>query len=165
MGKMIGHKSAFSQCDERIDPDLNGSHLLGLAQHAHALMKTVSAGMNRIAASYGLSPSECALIRTLPVGLELTATELAPMLSMNTSSVSRTVKGLVERGLLNRRRPRDDRRMVFLRLTEEGAALRLELCQRVREFEQRLTEDIGSEDLENCLATIRDIVKRQSRAI
>ena len=62
--------------------------------------------------------------------LEWTATELAQMLSADASSISRVVSKLVERGLLSRRRPREDRRKVLLKLTEEGVALGLELHEK-----------------------------------
>ena len=48
--------------------------------------------------------------------------------------------------------------MVYLKLTEEGVALGLELQERVHACEQRVTRGISSEDMETCLATIRRIV-------
>ena len=39
----------------------------------------------------------------------------------------RVVTKMVDRGLMRRRRPRNDRRVVFLTLTDEGKALTLEL--------------------------------------
>ena len=107
-----------------------GPPLHSLKQHADALVNTVSRGVNRAAAAFNLTPLEFALIRLFLVDLEWTATELAHMLSVNASVMSRAVTKLVDRGVLHRRRPRKDRRVVLLKLTEEGVALGLELHER-----------------------------------
>ena len=88
-------------------------------------MNTVSSGVDRAAAAFNLTPLEFALIRLLLIDLECTATALTHMLSVNAPTISRLVSKLVDRGVLHRRRPRKDRRVVLLKLTEEGVALGL----------------------------------------
>ena len=86
--------------------------------------------MDREAAACDLTTKEFAAVRLFLTDLEWTATELAQMLSVDASSMSRVVNSLVDRGVLRRQRPREDRRLVFLKLTEEGVALGLELHER-----------------------------------
>ena len=114
--------------------------------------------MDGEAAAYNLTPTEFAVIRLFLTDMEWTATELAQMLSLHASVMSRAVSRLVDRGVLRRRRQREDRRLVFLKLTEEGVALGLELHEKAHSYEERLTQGISPEDMETCLATIRRIV-------
>ena len=130
----------------------------GLEQYATSLAKSVTRGLDRETAAYDLTPTEFAAISLFNVDQEWTTTEPTQMLSVNASAVSRVVNNLVNRGALSRRRSREDRRMVYLKLTEEGVALGFELQERVHACEQRLTHGISSEDLEICLATIKRIV-------
>ena len=130
----------------------------GLEQPATALVKSITRGVDRETAAYNLTPTEFAAIGLFHVEQEWTATELTQMLSVKTSAVSRIVSNLVDRGVLSRRRSREDRRMVYLKLTEEGVALGLELKERVHSYEERLTRGISPEDMETCLATIKRIV-------
>ena len=134
------------------------SPLHSVGQYAAALVNAVTRGVEREAVAYDLTPTEFAAVRLFLIDLEWTVTELAQMLSVDASSMSRVVNNLVERGLLSRRRPREDRRLVFLKLTEEGVALGLELHERAHSHEERLTRGISPEDLEAFLATIRRIV-------
>ena len=130
----------------------------GLVQDATSLAKSVTRGLDRETAVYDLTPTEFAAIRLFHVDQEWTTTELTQALSVNASAVSRVVNSLANRGVLSRRRSREDRRMVYLKLTEEGVALGLELQERVHSYEERLTHGISPEDLEVFLATIRRIV-------
>ena len=72
--------------------------------------------------------------------------------------MSRVVRRLVDRGLLSRRRPREDRRVVLLKLTAEGVAIGLKVHRIAHSYEERLTQGIDAEELKSCLATIRKIV-------
>ena len=136
--------------------------LHSIGQHANALVNAVAGGVDREAAACDLTPTEFATVRLFLTDLEWTVTELAQMLSVDASSMSRVVSKLVDRGLLRRRRPREDRRLVFLKLTEEGVALGLELHERAHSYEEKLTRGISPEDLEVFLATIRRIVENHA---
>ena len=130
----------------------------GLEQYATSLAKSVTRGLDRETAANDLTPTEFAAISLFHVDQEWTTTELTQMLSVNASAVSRVVNNLVNRGVLSRRRSREDRRMVYLKLTEEGAALGLELQERVHSYEEKLTRGISPEDMEVFFATIKGIV-------
>ena len=61
--------------------------------------------------------------------------------------ISRVVTKMVDRGLMRRRRPRNDRRVVFLTLTDEGKALTLELHRRVQAYEATLSKGVCEEEM------------------
>ena len=135
-----------------------GTPLHTIGQHARALVDSVTKGVDGEAAAYNLTPTEFAVIRLFLTDMEWTATELTQMLSVDAPYMSRAVSKLVDRGVLRRRRQREDRRLVFLKLTEEGVALGLELHEKAHSYEERLTQGISPEDMETYLATIRRIV-------
>lgn len=54
------------------------------------------------------------------LGDRLTVSQLASRLRLDNSTLSRTIDGLVKRGLLERRRDDEDRRIVWVGLTSRG---------------------------------------------
>ncbi|MYE54047.1 MAG: MarR family transcriptional regulator, partial [Chloroflexi bacterium] len=89
---------------------------------------------------------------------EWTPTELASVLPVEVSAISRLVTKLVDRGLIYRRRPRRDRRVVLLKLTEEGSAISLEIHRKVHAYEDSLIQGIPEGEIENLLSTIRKVM-------
>ena len=69
------------------------------------------------------------------------------MLPVDGSRVSRLVTGLVDKGLVRRRRLRSDRRVVMLRLSDEGRELTLRIMERMQGYDAMLTEGIGEEEM------------------
>ena len=136
--------------------------LHSLGQCAAALLNAVSRGANREVASHGLTSMEFALIRLFLTDEEWTATELSQVLPVEVSAISRMVNKLVERGLLSRRRPKNDRRIVLLRLTQEGIELGLELHQWVHEYESRLTAGIDEGEIDALQSIVRRILINSS---
>ncbi len=155
---MHAQKTEPIDCPETTHSSARGLPLHSLGQHVDALVDTVSRGVDKEAESYNLTHLQFALIRMFLVDLERTVTELAQMFSMDLPGMSRVVSRLADRGLLSRRRPRENRRVVLLQLTEEGVALGLELHERAHAYEERLTQGIDADEQESFLATIRKIV-------
>lgn len=129
-----------------------------LEQNAKALLDAVSKGVDRVITVHGLTRLDFALIRLFLSEHEWTTTDLARVLPVEVSAISRMVKKLVSRGLLFRRRSRRDRRIVFLKLTEAGAALGIELQSSMQAYEESLTVGIGKEELDTFVAVIRKIL-------
>jgi DNA-binding MarR family transcriptional regulator len=68
----------------------------------------------------GVSLAQCHTLLELENKEKASVTELADSLSLDKSTVSRTVDGLVNIGLVNRNIPSDNRRMAILSLTPTG---------------------------------------------
>ena len=132
--------------------------LHGLGQHATALLNVVAEGVEAETKAYNLTPLDFALLRLFLTDEEWTPTELARILPVEVSAISRMVTRLVDRGLLYRRRPRSDRRVVLLKLTEGGSTLALEIHRRVHAYEDSLFQGIPEEEIENFLSTIRKVL-------
>lgn len=117
------------------------------------LVNTLTRGVAREVGPYGLSPAEYNLLRFCMEMGDCTATDLARVLPIDASRISRIVARLVDMDLLVRRRLRSDRRIVMLQLSPEGRELASNLYRRIREHEARLTNGIGEEEL-STLASI-----------
>ena len=111
------------------------------------LVNVVAKGMANLAGPHDLIPLEFALLRAFLRQEEWTTTQLAQVLPVRPSRISRVVSKLVDRGLMRRRRPRHDRRVVILTLTEEGKALTLELHRRVQAYDAELSEGVTEQEM------------------
>ena len=91
------------------------------------LVNAVARGMAQIVAPHGLAHIDFALLRLFLGVEEWTTSQLAQVLPLAPSGISRTVTKLVDMGLIQRRRLLSDRRVVVLTLTEAGTALTQDL--------------------------------------
>ena len=130
-------------------------------RHAAAVVTSATRTMRKEAEAYGLTQAEFVAVRLLLPGKELTLTELARRLSRSVTTMSRVISNLEDKGLLYKRRTRDDRRLVFLKLTEEGVALGSSLQERAMSYEEMCVRGISDEDLLICYATLRKIAMNQ----
>lgn len=68
----------------------------------------------------GISPAQCHALLEIEKQSVTTVGELAQNLSLDKSTVSRTVEGLVNISLINREIPKENRRTSIIKLTESG---------------------------------------------
>ena len=125
-----------------------------LGTYVTSLANSVSKRIGGLVAPYNLTTLEFTILRSCLQRGECTATQLAELLPVDASRISRVVNGLVDRQLLRRRRLRNDRRVVKLKLTEEGEMLTSKLHQRVQEYDASLTEGVSEADMNAFAATV-----------
>ena len=124
-----------------------------------ALIGATEKGIAKVTAPYGLSTIEFeCLWFCLNRERETTATELASHLPVDAPRVSRIVTTLVDKGLLSRRRLRTDRRVVMLRLSDDGKDLALQARQTVELFIAKLTEGVSKRELQGLASAASKIV-------
>ena len=111
------------------------------------LVNAVDKGMIRELAPYGLIPVEFSLLRYCQEQDQCTATQLAQVLPVDGSRVSRIVTGLVDRGLLRRRRLRSDRRVVMLSLSDDGRELLSQVVETMKRYDEMLTAGVSDEEI------------------
>ena len=126
---------------------LTGRPPVDLGDCVTGLVNAAYKGMAEQVASHDLNPLEFALLRAFLGKKEWTTTQLAQVLPVKAPWISRVVTKMVDRGLMRRRRPRNDRRVVFLTLTDEGKALTLELHRRVKAYEATLSKGVCEEEM------------------
>ena len=110
------------------------------------LANAVAKGMSRELEDSDISPIDFALLLNCMQRGECTATELAALLPVDPSRISRVVARLVDKGWLQRRRKRNDRRLVMLQLTTQGAEVMSDLRDRVGAYNTRLTASVSEEE-------------------
>ena len=111
------------------------------------LINAVARGAAQVAAERELTHVDYALLRPFLLVEQWTTTQLAGVLPLTPSTISRTVNKLVYRGLIQRRRLVTDRRVVALTLTEEGQTLTQDLHRRVRAYEEGLCSNVSDEEM------------------
>ena len=122
------------------------------------LAYAVDRGIALLVAPYELTPIDARLLLICRQMEECTATQLARLLPVDAGRISRVVNALVEKDLLIRRRQRDDRRVIMLRLTPRGEAVTAETEQRLRGYFARLTEGLSEQELLDFATVAQRIV-------
>ena len=129
-----------------------------LGTYVGGLANVVYKGVAAEVAPYDLSPVDIQMMFAIRETHECTATYLARLLPVDATRISRQVTGLVDKGLLLRRRLREDRRIVMLRLSPEGEELTSELSDRMSAYYARLAEGFSEEDMRAFAATAQGII-------
>ena len=155
MSTDIADTAEKSQSDEH---SWEGSPRPELAEEVVGLVNAVVKGVERQIEPFGLINMEFSILKCFTEKDEWTVTALANLLPADAPRISRLVSKLVDRGLLRRRRRTDDRRVVLLRLTQQGKDLTEELCQRVHQHEARLLSGVSVEDLGTLRAVTSKIL-------
>ena len=112
-----------------------------------SLLNTFHRGMLEDLKPYDLSPVEFSVLTVCLRKGECTATQLARILPVEASRISRIVSRLFDKGLLHRRRLRNDRRIVMLRLSESGIELISGMSRRIQKFNVELVQGISDEEV------------------
>jgi DNA-binding MarR family transcriptional regulator len=94
---------------------------------------------------------------------ELSMTRLADLLDVSLPNATGIVTRMEERGLVERVRDGQDRRVVLVRLTETGRGLTDEVEFVRRQHLTRILEAMSSEQQEHCLTTFRTLRETSDR--
>ena len=90
-------------------------------------------------------------------GEALTATQLCGLLSMKKSQMNVILNRLEEQGLVKRERSAQDRRQVYLSLTEKGVPFYEEAHREILKFPRGVLERLGEEKIRNFTELMRDV--------
>ncbi len=139
--------------------DSRQAQVAQLESCAQGLISAMETGISREVAPHDLNSIEFNLLKACMNIGECTATQLATLLPVDASRISRIVNRLVNMGLLIRQRQTHDRRIVMLRLSDTGYELAERLIARVHIYELRLIEGITSEEMDAFVTTARKILE------
>lgn len=129
-------------------------------EFAPLVMRVMSAEMRQVYS--GMHPGHMALMRILTYKPH-TLSDLAEHMSVSPPTMSNTVNALEERGWVERRRAKDDRRLVWIDITDAGRAMMDSVAQNVEARMTNLLSDLDdeqSETVERCLTLLRDILAK-----
>ena len=122
------------------------------------LINVLAKGTEEVVEPLGLIPMDYAVLRLFLHKEQWTVTELAVMLPIKTSRASRVVAKLVDMGLMRRRRPRSDRRVVYLTLTDKGKVLTLDLFRRIEAYEATILQGVSDEEISTLVSSTSKIM-------
>lgn len=111
-----------------------------------------------VLAIYDITLAEYRLLSVVVERGSCTAVEIAAVVPIDPSFISRTIQRLATKQLLGRRRSRIDRRIVTLRPTEEGRALVRRLEEPVQDMERGLVQGISVSRLRQAGSVISTIL-------
>ncbi|MEQ9187458.1 MAG: winged helix DNA-binding protein [Cryomorphaceae bacterium] len=112
---------------------------------------------NQEASQHGMTQSIGFVLLNIDPRNGTPATQLGPMMGMEPTSLSRTLKTMDERGLVNREQDEADKRIVRVKLTEEGKRMRNISRKTVVGFNERLLADVDQKKLEHFKDVIQII--------
>ena len=108
----------------------------------------------------GVSLAQCHTLLEISKHTELTLNQLSKELHLDKSTVSRTVEGLVNLGLITRMIPKENRRIVKLNLTRQGE----EVCKTINSgnnfYFTQVLQLLPQDDLNNFLSSFEQIVNQ-----
>lgn len=97
------------------------------------------------ACCYELSVSQCHALQALVKRGPITVTQLGDGLCLEKSTASRLANGLMDRGLVRKRSPGSDGRVVILQVTEQGLRLSRKILNDLSEEYMELLEEFDPE--------------------
>lgn len=112
---------------------------------------------NQEAARHGLTQSAGFVLLNIDPKAGTPSTQLGPMMGMEPTSLSRTLKTMEQKGWIYRAADGSDRRVTRIRLTEEGKKLRNISKQVVVAFNQRLINAIPENKLGHFMEVMQII--------
>ncbi|MEV7118647.1 MarR family winged helix-turn-helix transcriptional regulator [Kitasatospora griseola] len=112
-------------------------------------------------AELDLTPAQAGLLRLLVQNPGRSQRELADALGMPPSRFVPFADGLEQRGLIERRRNAEDRRLYALHLTDRGLALLGRLRDTAMAHEQDVTQALSSEEHAQLIALLGRIAAQQ----
>ncbi len=130
------------------------------------LRKAMGAGFKH-APQHGFSPTQfmvMGLVESAREGEPCTISSIAGKLAIDPATVVRTVDSLEKRRLVERRRDKQDRRQVFVELTDAGRAVRIELQQRFKRHIQAIFVAMSAEGRASFLDGLEEFVRAGQEA-
>ncbi len=122
------------------------------------LVNALSKGLERQAAAYNIVAVEFILLRVFLEMETCTVSDLSRALPFDSPRISRMVFKLSEQGIIERNRDRQDRRIVWLTLTEDGRRMMDDITRRMAAYDAELLEGISPEELAAFLSTAQKIL-------
>ena len=148
----------MSTPQEQFQDNLNAGLQSNIGRLVSILAYDIDRGIAQEMAPHDLNTLEVHLLMTCREMGECSATQLVQFLPVDAARISRLVNTLVEKGLMRRRRLRNDRRVVMLRLSDEGEALTPEITQRLEGFYATLTAGLSEQEADAFTGTVLKII-------
>lgn len=125
--------------------------------HIKRTWQSIAKMYNEEAAKYGATMATGYVLLNIDLEKGTPSTALGPKMGMEATSLSRILKNMEERGLIERRPNPKDGRSVLIYLTDFGREKRKDAKRAVVQFNETITEQIPQEKLQVFFEVINNI--------
>ncbi len=132
-------------------------HLLHRAGQQAEVVFTKEAG------DAGLTPRQFAVLLTVDANEDISQTGLVTTTGIDRSTLADVVRRLVGKGMLQRKRTRQDARMYAVRLTARGRDALLANRPIAARADDRVLSGLGQRQRQEFLATLAEVVRSMDR--
>ena len=126
----------------------------GLRKLTHAIVH----GLEQQLSPHGIDAVEYTILGVCTASGPITVKEVRSKVPIDYTQISRTISRLEDKGLVTKRRLKNDRRIVRVQVTSRGQEIMPELMQGALEFYESLVTDIGEEELVECTAIMERLL-------
>ena len=116
--------------------------------HVRYVWHAISRMYNQLGADHDISTSLGFVLLNIRTEGGSQATKIAPLMGLESRSLTRMLRSMEEKGLIYRKRDRVDRRSVMIYLTEEGLRKKRIAQETIRRFNEEIRNEIPLKDLE-----------------
>jgi DNA-binding MarR family transcriptional regulator len=109
-------------------------------------------------APFDVTPVQYGLLSTLAVNPDLDQNSIGRELGIDRTNVADVLKRLNRRGLIERRKSKEDKRMVLARLTPEGQRIRKEMYAAMQRAQERLLSPLPPAERSAFVTTLLRLV-------
>lgn len=129
--------------------------LLRLERMIRRVRDVQAEALDRELAPFEINATQFMILATLVSGDAKSASALCKRVAYDPGAMTRMVDRLVRKGLIRRNACPDDRRMLYLQLTDEGKALYPELHARAQTVQNRFRRGFADTEVEQFEALLQ----------
>ena len=115
--------------------------------HVRYVWHAMSRMYNQLGSKHDISTSMGFVLLNIRTEGGSQATKIAPLMGLESRSLTRMLRSMEERGLIYRKRDSVDRRSVHIYLTEEGLRKKRITQETIRNFNEEIRKEISMKDL------------------
>jgi MarR family transcriptional regulator, organic hydroperoxide resistance regulator len=113
---------------------------------------------------FGFTTSQCYVLVELKKFNNLTMNELSERMNLNTSTMTRIINNLVRDGYIQRLRDEGDRRIVIVKLTEEGIIAAQSLEESIMDYYRKIVSNLPNGQVEDVLKSVELLINAFEKA-
>lgn len=127
--------------------------------HVRYVWHAMSRMYNQLGSEHDISTSLGFVLLNIRTEGGSQATKIAPLMGLESRSLSRMLKSMEEKGLIYRKRDKVDRRSVQVYLTEAGIRKKRIAQETIRNFNEEIRKEIPQADLETFFEVMTRVNK------
>ncbi|GAB3806090.1 MarR family winged helix-turn-helix transcriptional regulator [Virgibacillus kimchii] len=126
--------------------------------------KTLEEIIKKDISSHGMKSSDFMVLEALYHKGSQTVREISNAVLINTGSITYVIDKLEKKGYVKRRHCKDDRRVVYIDITEDGTKLMDEIFPKHQQVIEELFADVSEEDKQTVIDVLKKVGKRGDKS-